>query len=99
MLEEGKIDEAEACMESRRQMFWDNGYQIRKLNQAYFAFHAAYVNAPSTGDEGQTGAAGQDPVGPAVWQLYENAENLADFLRTIAWISSFEELQNTIAEQ
>ena len=96
LLEAGKIDEAEAYMELRRQIFWDNGYQIRKLNQAYFAFHAAYVNAPSSGEEGQTGAAGQDPVGPAVWKLYENSENLSDFLQSIAWITSFRELQEAI---
>ena len=96
LLEAGEIEEAEAYMESRRQFFWDNGYQIRKLNQAYFAFHAAYVNAPSTGEEGQTGAAGADPVGPAVWKLYENSENLSDFLRSIAWITSFEELQQAV---
>lgn len=98
LLAEGKIDEAEAYMESRREFFWENGYQIRKLNQAYFAFHAAYVNAPSTGEEGQTGAAGQDPVGPAVWQLYEQSENLSEFLRTIAWIISFEDLQDHLSQ-
>ncbi len=99
LLEEGNVDEAEDYMESRRQLFWDNGYQIRKLNQAYFAFHSAYVNAPSTGGEGQTGAAGEDPVGPAVWKLFEKTNNLGTFLRQIAWITSFEELQNNIAEQ
>lgn len=98
LLEAGKIDEAEAYMESRRQFFWDNGYQIRKLNQAYFAFHAAYVNAPSSGEEGQTGAAGQDPVGPAVWKLYEKSDNLSDFLRSIAWITSFQELQEVVKQ-
>lgn len=99
LLAEGKIEEAEAYMESRREFFWENGYQIRKLNQAYFAFHAAYVNAPSTGEEGQTGAAGKDPVGPAVWQLYESSENLATFLRKIAWITSFADLQEALVHQ
>ena len=97
LLEAGKIEAAEEYMEARRQFFWENGYQIRKLNQAYFAFHAAYVNAPSSGDEGQTGAAGEDPVGPAVWQLFENSENLAGFLRAIAWVTSFEDLQEMVA--
>jgi hypothetical protein len=41
LLAAGKIDEAEAYMEQRRQFFWDNGYAIRKLNQAYFAFYGA----------------------------------------------------------
>ncbi len=46
LLAEGKIDEAESYMEKRRQVFWDNGYLLRKLNQAYFAFHGAYADVP-----------------------------------------------------
>jgi hypothetical protein len=89
----GSIEEAEEYMEMRRLFFWENGYRIRKLNQAYFAFHSAYVNAPSTGEEGQTGAAGQDPVGPAVWQLFENSPSLKSFLQQVAWLTSFEQLE------
>ncbi len=46
LLAAGKIEEAEAYMEARRQVFWDNGYAIRKLNQAYFAFYGAYADVP-----------------------------------------------------
>ncbi|NWG07284.1 MAG: hypothetical protein HXY35_11445 [Chloroflexi bacterium] len=46
LLAAGKIDEAEAYMEQRRQFFWQNGYLLRKLNQAYFAFHGAYADVP-----------------------------------------------------
>ena len=59
MLSEGKIEEAETYMEERRQFLWENGYQIRRLNQAYFAFYGAYADSP-------VGAAGEDPVGAAV---------------------------------
>ncbi|MEE9262358.1 MAG: hypothetical protein V3U95_07275, partial [Dehalococcoidia bacterium] len=38
LLAEGKVEEAERYMEERRQVFLDNGFFIRKLNQAYFAF-------------------------------------------------------------
>ncbi|HEX5839010.1 MAG TPA: hypothetical protein VFY26_14335 [Anaerolineales bacterium] len=89
LLDEGKIEEAEAYMEQRRQVFWENGYLIRKLNQAYFAFHGAYADSPG-------GAAGEDPVGPAVRALREQSDSLADFINTIAWMTSFEELQQTI---
>lgn len=97
LLANGSIEEAEEYMEIRRLFFWDNGYRLRKLNQAYFAFHSAYVNAPSTGDTGQTGAAGQDPVGPAVWQLFENSPSLKSFLQQIAWITSFSQLEARLA--
>ena len=44
LLAAGKITEAEAYMEQRRQIFVKNGYSIRKLNQAYFAFYGAYAD-------------------------------------------------------
>jgi hypothetical protein len=89
MLAEGKIEEAETYMEQRRQVFWENGYLLRKLNQAYFAFHGAYADVPG-------GAAGEDPVGPAVRALRAQSDSLADFINTISWMTSFEELQQAI---
>jgi len=76
-------------MEQRRQLFWDNGYAIRKLNQAYFAFYGAYADTPG-------GPAGEDPVGPAVRALREQSPTLKDFINTIAWMTSFEQLQKAI---
>ena len=89
LLAEGKIEEAEAYMEARRQFLWENGYLIRKLNQAYFAFHGAYADVPG-------GAAGEDPVGPAVRALREQSTSLKDFIKTISWMTSFEQLQEEI---
>ncbi len=86
LLADGKIDEAEAYMEARRRFLWDHGYQIRKLNQAYFAFYGAY--AASGG-----GAAGADPVGTAVRLLRRRSPSLADFVNTMAVFSSFEQLR------
>jgi len=91
LLAEGKIQEAEAYMEQRRLIFWDNGYPLRKLNQAYFAFHGAYADVPG-------GAAGEDPVGPAVRALRQQSGSLAEFIHTIAWMTSFEELQEAIRQ-
>jgi hypothetical protein len=85
LLAEGKIEEAETYMEARRQVFWEQGYRIRKLNQAYFAFYGAYADAPG-------GAAGEDPVGEAVRALYANSPSLESFLKRIAWMTSFEDL-------
>ncbi len=85
LLAEGKIEEAESFMEMRRQVFWENGYAIRKLNQAYFAFHGAYADSPG-------GAAGIDPVGPAVRELRARSATLTEFLQRMGQMSSFEEL-------
>lgn len=85
-----KIEQAETYMDQRRQVFWDNGYPIRKLNQAYFAFYGAYADVPG-------GAAGEDPVGPAVRALRAQSSSLTAFLKTIAQMSSFKQLQNALA--
>ena len=90
LLAAGKVKEAETYMEQRRQVFWDNGYAIRKLNQAYFAFYGAYADVPG-------GAAGEDPVGPAVRTLRSRSSSLLAFLETIAQMSSFRQLQDALA--
>jgi len=89
LLAEGKIEEAEAYMEERRQIFLRNGYLLRKINQAYFAFHGAYADAPG-------GAAGEDPIGPAVRALRAQSDSLTDFVETIRWITTLEELQEEL---
>jgi hypothetical protein len=89
LLAEGKIEEAENYMEERRVFFWENGYLIRKLNQAYFAFHGAYADEPG-------GAAGEDPVGAAVRALRAESPSLAAFIKTISWMSSYEDLQRAV---
>ena len=85
LLAVGRVLEAEFYMEMRRQYIWENGYAIRKLNQAYFAFYGAYADVPG-------GAAGTDPVGPAVRALRAQSDSLEDFVHTIMWVNSFEEL-------
>lgn len=91
LLAEGQIEGAEAYMEVRRRLFVENGYVIRKLNQAYFAFYGAYADQPG-------GAAGEDPVGAAVRQLRADSPSLAAFLKRIAWMTSFEELQKAVGD-
>jgi hypothetical protein len=90
LLAESRIMEAEQYMEARRQLFWQNGFPIRKINQAYFAFYGAYNDAPGGG------AAGEDPVGPAVVAYRARFAHLSDFLRAIAWVDSFEKLMGLL---
>jgi hypothetical protein len=91
LLSEGRIDEAESYMEARRLFLWENGYQIRKLNQAYFAFHGAYADQPG-------GPAGEDPVGEAVRQLRAESDTLAEFINRMSWMTSVEQLQNEVSK-
>jgi hypothetical protein len=90
LLAQGKINDAEAYMEQQRLFFWQNGYAIRKLNQAYFAFYGAYADTPG-------GAAGEDPVGPAVRALRAQSTSLTVFLKTISQMDSFKQLQAAIS--
>ncbi|MDJ0757737.1 MAG: hypothetical protein QNJ45_29660 [Ardenticatenaceae bacterium] len=90
LLAAGQIGTAEAYMELRRQEFVENGYQIRKLNQAYFAFYGAYADEP--------GATGTDPVGPLVQEVRQLSPTLRDFMKTMAPIGSFAELQKVVGE-
>lgn len=89
LLEADKVNQAEDFMEKRRLFFWDHGYHIRKINQAYFAFHGAYADEPVS-------AAGKDPVGAAVRTLRAASPTLKLFINKMAWMSSFQELQQTV---
>jgi hypothetical protein len=86
LLDQGAIEAAEQYMEERRLFFWENGYRIRRLNQAYFAFHGAYADEPG-------GAAGDDPVGEAVRALWVQLNSPANFLRMMARMNSYQDLQ------
>ena len=82
LLNEGRVDEAEAYMESRRKVLVENGYDIRKLNQAYFAFHGSYAVGP----------AATDPIGAKLRALRLRSGTLAEFVRTVATFTSASDL-------
>ncbi len=84
------IVKAETYMEERRKVFIDHGYWIRKLNQAYFAFHGSYADQP--------GASGRDPIGPAVRELRARIPEIADFLNAVAPVRSLDDLKRVLAQ-
>jgi hypothetical protein len=85
LLADGKVQEAESYMEARRQRLVEHGYVIRRLNQAYFAFHGAYADDPES-------AAGADPVGEAVRELWKASGSPAAFLRRMARMNDYGDL-------
>ena len=85
----GMIEEAEAYMEQRRRFFAEHGYIIRRLNQAFFAVYGTYADVP--------GERGEDPVGPAVVQLFEQCPSAGAFLRTVSQVTSFAQLQQLVS--
>ncbi len=85
LLAAGEVEEAEAYMEERRRLFVANGYLIRKLNQAYFAFYGGYQS-------GAPGAGGSDPIGPAVQAILDASPSLHDWIVTMRSITTRAEL-------
>ena len=81
LLAEGKIEEAEAYMEERRQLLIENRFFIRKINQAFFAFHGSYA----------TSAASVSPVDDQLRTLQNRTESLADFIKSVARFGSYEQ--------
>ena len=83
------IVKAENYMEDRRKVFVDRGYQIRKLNQAYFAFYGSYADVP--------GASGADPIGPAVRALRARIPGVLNFLNTVSSVTTLDQLKSVLA--
>jgi hypothetical protein len=93
LLSEGRIVEAENYMENRRIYFLENGYFIRKLNQAYFAFHGSYAADPG-GAANQEGA----DLGALLREIKSNTSSYKDFMQKVAWkwrLDQFERLFET----
>ncbi len=89
LLADGKVAEAEVYMEERRQLFVENGWSIRKLNQAYFAFYGGYQS-------GAPGAGGSDPIGPSVQTILDLSPSIHDWIVTMRTITTRTELLNTL---
>ena len=80
LLSEGKIEEAEAYMEKRRTLLVENGYFIRKINQAYFAFHGSYA----------TSAASVSPIEGLLRELWEGTGTVGGFIKTAGSFGSYQ---------
>jgi len=86
-LKYGRVTDAEEYMEIRRQLFHENGYLLRKLNQAYFAFHGSYG----------TGPASSSPIGPKLERLRSRTPDLRTFLETVRGFTSAADLDQALA--
>jgi hypothetical protein len=88
LLAEGHVEEAEAYMEAERQKLAAKGYSLRRLNQAYFAFHGSYATSPAS----------VDPIGPWLRQLRAQSGSLKYFLDTVARMRSLDDLLRALGE-
>ena len=81
LLAQGDIEGAESYMEERRRFFVSRGYNIRKINQAYFAFHGSYATGPGS----------VSPIGEQLQELRERSGSLKEFMDTVAQFGSYGE--------
>lgn len=85
-LAQGEIEQAEQFMEQKRQYLATKGYHIRKLNQAYFAFHGTYADSPTS----------ISPIGVEMKKLRSQSTSLKDFLETVAAMTSRQDLAESV---
>ncbi len=82
----GDVVGAEAYMEEQRRGLEARGYRIRRLNQAYFAFHGNYAEGPAASTE----------VLDDLHELRDRSGSLGDFIGRAGAITSLEELRRAI---
>lgn len=85
-LAQGEIEAAERFMEEQRQLLASHGYHIRRLNQAYFAFHGSYADSPTS----------ISPIGGQLESLRQRSASLGEFVRAVAQISSYRDLEELL---
>ena len=78
----GQIDQAEQYMNEQRNYLQTQGYYIRKLNQAYFAFYGTYADTPAY----------IDPIGTAIQDIRNQRSLLKDFLNAVDHVTSVSQL-------
>ena len=86
LLAEGAIQEAEAYMEERRRLFVDNGFHIRVLNQAFFAFNGTYAESPAS----------ISPIADQLHQFRALTPDLRTFVETMSKVSSYSQFLGTL---
>jgi hypothetical protein len=89
-LANGQIDKAEQYMNAQRDYLQTQGYYIRKLNQAYFAFYGTYADT----------AAYSDPIGTALQNIRGKSSSINEFLNTLANVTSvigLDKLENKLS--
>lgn len=85
-LARGEIEAAEEFMEQKRQYLASKGHRIRKLNQAYFAWHGTYADEPTS----------VSPIGVELRQLRSECGSVKEFLDTVAEMTSRQDLKEGI---
>jgi len=85
-LARGEVKLAEEYMEQKRQYLASKGYNIRKLNQAYFAWYGTYADEPGS----------VSPIGVELRQLRSQCDSVKEFLDIVAMMTSRQDLRDIV---
>jgi hypothetical protein len=88
MLAAGQVDAAEAYMRAQRDELQRHGYQIRKLNQAYFALYGSYGDSDA--------ASPANPIPGLLHQLRAQSSSIGDFLVRVRGITTVDDLRKAV---
>jgi hypothetical protein len=88
LLAAGEVETAERLMRQRRDELAAAGLDVRKLNQAYFAFYGSYGDA----------AAGRSPIPGRLQRLRESSGSVGEFLRRVAEIRDGRDLARAVGD-
>jgi peptidoglycan/xylan/chitin deacetylase (PgdA/CDA1 family) len=86
LLADGRIYEAEMYMEDRRVELLDHGYVIRKINQAYFAFHGTYAESPSS----------TSPIARYLLDLREQVDTVGELVKLLSPLGTYKDFERLL---
>lgn len=88
LLSKGLISEAEKYMENRRIELNTYGYNVRKINQAYFAFYGSYADTPHS----------TSPIYEQLLYLRKNVSTIGELVDKLKDISTHEEFESLLSK-
>lgn len=87
LLTAGRVEDAERRMEEVRQQLADGGINIRRINQAYFAWYGTYAARPDS----------VDPLGSQLREVRERAGSLREFMTLVRDATSRDDVARLVA--
>jgi hypothetical protein len=85
-LQNGRVEEAETLMVEKRRELANSGLYLRRINQAYFAFHGSYAESPLS----------ISTLGPRIRAVRSSSRSLSDFLSRISSVTSVAALDELV---
>ena len=76
-------------MEVRRLELVSNGYRIRKINQAYFAFTGTYAENPSS----------TSPISRYLWDLRDQVDTVGELVKLLQYVNTNKEFEELLVRR